>query len=199
MKIYLIRHGETISNKEKRYMGITDIPLSEEGKKKILKKVSEDYYPEYANQIIYTSALSRTEQTLKLIYGDVPFIKERGFNESNFGDFENKTYEELKDNIEYIKWISGDNFSNVCPNGESYIQMKKRVIESFCKIVNQHKHSDRDIIIILHSGPIVALMEELHPKEQKSYYEWRLENGELYVLEEAIIENCYISVKSDGR
>lgn len=182
MNVYLIRHGETISNKEKRYMGITDVPLSDEGIAKIKDKVYSNYYPEYDNQIIYTSSLSRTIETLKLIYGDVDFTKDPRFNESNFGDFENKSYEELKDNPDYINWISGDSFSNVCPNGESFIQMKERVKKAFYEIIERHKNSDKDLIIILHSGPIVALMQTLYPNENKSYYDWRIDNGELYKL-----------------
>ena len=183
MKIFLIRHGETASNREKRYMGVTDVPLSKEGIEKIQIKVNENYYPEYDGQIIYTSTLLRTKQTLKLIYGDVDFTPEAGFNESNFGDFENKTYEELKDNPDYIKWISGDNFSNQCPNGESYVQMKERVVRAFMEVVNRHKDEGRDIIIILHSGPIVALMETFHPEVPKNYYEWRIGNGEFYQVD----------------
>lgn len=186
MRVFLIRHGETISNKEGRYMGITDVLLSDEGKDKIIKKVNEGYYPSYDGQTIYTSALTRTKQTLKLIYGDVEYIEEERFNESNFGDFENKTYNELKDNPDYITWISGDNFSNVCPNGESYVQMKKRVTEAFVEVVRKHQTGDKDIIIVLHSGPIVALMENLHPDIKKTYYEWRLENGDYYTLDNVL-------------
>lgn len=182
MKVYLIRHGETISNKEKRYMGFTDVPLSDEGIQKILTRVSENYYPKYEGQVIYISALSRTKQTLELIYGDVPYKQDERFNESNFGDFENKTYEELKDNQDYINWISGDNFSNKCPGGESFTEMKKRVVDAFNEIIEKEKKTGSDIIIILHSGPIVALMQYLNPNVHKTYYEWRLNNGEYYLL-----------------
>lgn len=178
MKIYLIRHGETISNKEGRYLGITDVSLSEAGKEKILKKVKEGYYPEYKNQIIYTSGLSRTKETLELIYGEVPFIEEPRFNESNFGIFENKTYEELKENTDYRKWISGDYQANICPGGESYLQMKQRVIEAFSEVLEKQRETRKDVILFLHGGPLVALMEYIHPEEQKTYYEWRFENGE---------------------
>lgn len=183
MKVYLIRHGETTSNKEKRYMGVTDVPLSEEGIEKIRARMKENYYPKYDGQIFYSSTLSRTRQTLQLIYEAVDFIEEAGFNESNFGDFENKTYEELKDDPDYIKWISGNYLSNQCPNGESYVQMKERVTRTFDKVVKRHKNQGKDIIIVLHSGPIVALMESLHPEVSKNYYEWRLENGEFYQIE----------------
>lgn len=184
MRVYLIRHGETVSNTEGRYMGATDVLLSEKGKADIGQKIREGYYPKRNGQFFYTSALTRTKETLKLIYGEVDFTEDARLNESDFGDFENKTYEELKDCPEYIKWISGDHFSNVCPNGESYVLMKKRVIEAYKEITQRHRNSGKDIVMVLHSGPIVALMEYLHPDIHKNYYEWRLGNGEFYLIEE---------------
>lgn len=182
MNVYLIRHGETLSNSEHRYVGITDVSLSESGKDKIKQKVNEKYYPEYSNQIIYTSSLKRTIETLELIYGNVEHIEDERFNESNFGDFENKTYEELKNNPDYQIWISGDNVSNICPNGESYVMMKTRVINAFNEAIEIGKESGRDIIFLIHGGPIVALLEYLNPDEKKTYYEWRIGCGDKILL-----------------
>ena len=74
MNIYLIRHGKTWANKEHKYIGITDVSVSEEGLLEIRKKCMKSYYPAYNGQIIYTSGLLRTEQTLKQIYGEVSFF-----------------------------------------------------------------------------------------------------------------------------
>ena len=38
MIIYLIRHGKTYCNENKLYCGISDVPLSEEGKKELEEK-----------------------------------------------------------------------------------------------------------------------------------------------------------------
>ena len=99
MKVYLIRHGETISNKEKRYMGVTDVPLSEEGIEKIRTKVNANYYPDYDGQIIYTSTLSRTKQTLKLIYGEVDYIEDY----ERIKDFIRKSLEESNEGETWLE------------------------------------------------------------------------------------------------
>lgn len=182
MKIYLIRHGETLGNKKGCYVGTTDEELSDEGKQKLLDKKSGSYYPSCEGAVFYTSSLTRAKQTLNLIYGDVEYTEDARFNESNFGDFENKTYEELKNNEDYISWISGDNMSNVCPNGESYVQMQKRVLEAFEEIVDKYKESDKNVIIVLHGGPIVAIMQKLNPNSNKTFYDWKLASGEYYEI-----------------
>ncbi len=41
MIIYLIRHGKTYCNENKLYCGISDVPLSEEGKKRVRGKRKE--------------------------------------------------------------------------------------------------------------------------------------------------------------
>ena len=66
----------------------------------------------------YTSGLLRTEQTLEAIYGPVAHQQLPGLREMNFGDFEMKSYQELKDTAAYQAWIT-DVEHNVCPNGES--------------------------------------------------------------------------------
>lgn len=183
MKIYLIRHGETLANKQHLYIGVTDVSISDEGANAIRTKAESGYYPCADGKIIYTSGMIRTIQTLQLIYGEIPYLVEARFRESDFGIFEGKSYEDLKEDEDYIRWISGDNFSNQCPGGESYVMMKKRVMEGFYDMVAKHKEEGKDIVVILHSGPIVAIMESLHPDETKTYYDWRLDNGDYYCIE----------------
>ena len=45
MKVILIRHGATMGNQEKRYIGITDEALCDTGIEKLLKNVHKDIYP----------------------------------------------------------------------------------------------------------------------------------------------------------
>lgn len=182
MNIYLIRHGETKSNTERRYMGITDVPLSASGRSELILKKDEGYYPEYNGQLVFTSALSRTQETLKIIYGDVEYVIDPRFNEMNFGDFDNKTYEEIKDNPAYQVWISGEHYGNVTPNGESFNMLRDRVLKAYEDAVAAGKETGKDVIIVTHSGPIVAIREALHPGVNKSFYEWSIKNGEFYQI-----------------
>lgn len=178
--IYLIRHGCTETNEKKLYCGSTDLPLSEEGKRSLQQlsyQVPEDC-------IYMTSGMKRTEQTLEILFGKVPFQIDRRFREIDFGIFEMKSYEELKNNPDYQKWISGDNEKNVPPGGESGLQMRERVLEGLQDLKNETE----EVVLITHGGVIAAIMAELFPEEEKSRYEWQPRPGHGYVLSEGTYE-----------
>ena len=104
--ICLIRHGLTEGNLRRLYYGASDIPLSGKGEEELRKLAAEGIYPAAEEADFYTTGMIRTEQTLKLIYGEqehqvLPLLKE-----INFGEFEMKSYEEMKDDPVYQEWIS---------------------------------------------------------------------------------------------
>ncbi len=177
-RIILFRHGKTDSNLEHLYCGSTDISLCESGVNEIRNKM--DSYPDISFCRIICSGLKRTKETFELIYGQNNFAYEvdENFNEMDFGMFENKGYEVLKEVPEYQNWVSGDNEKNICPGGESGEIMRKRVVRSFSEIVSKK----RDCAIFTHGGPVVAVMEYLFPNENKNRYQWQCECGCGYII-----------------
>ena len=165
MSIYLIRHGKTQANEKRLYCGSTDLPLSEQGAEE-LKDLSYAICPER----FVTSGMKRTDETLKCLFGDVPFSVDTRFREVDFGDFEMKSYAQLKDEPAYQAWISGDNEANVPPNGESGVQMTRRVLEAFWELPD-------GTALIAHGGVIAAIMASLFPEEGKHRYQWQPQNG----------------------
>ena len=174
MTIYLIRHGKTSANEKHLYCGSTDLPLSDAGKEE-LRSVHYDI----KNVRFLTSGMKRTNETLRILFGDVPYEVDPRFREVDFGIFEMHSYEELKDRPEYQTWLTGDNEANIPPNGESGVQMKARVLNAFSEI-------KEDTCIITHGGVIASIMEYLFPKEGKNRYEWQPKPGRGY----AIIDGC---------
>ena len=61
MKIYLLRHGQTSYNVEKRYQGTRDIPLSEEGRAQLIQA---DIFPKK----VYVSPLIRARSTADILF-----------------------------------------------------------------------------------------------------------------------------------
>ena len=112
MKLTLLRHGETDGSRRDLYYGAADIPALPESLAALHENAAA--YPRAARY--YTSGLLRTEQTLEAIYGPVAHQQLPGLQEMNFGDFEMKSYQELKDTAAYQAWIT-DVEHNVCPNG----------------------------------------------------------------------------------
>ena len=177
MRIYLIRHGKTAANEQHLYCGSTDLPLSPAGRAE-LEKLRYDI----KNVRFLTSGMKRTNETLQILFGTVPFAVDRRFREVDFGIFEMKSYDQLKDTPEYQIWLTGDNEANIPPEGESGAQMRRRVLEAFPEI-------REDTCLITHGGVIAAIMEHLFPEEHKSRYQWQPEGGCGYVLEKS--ENAW--------
>lgn len=175
-EIYLIRHGRTEANEKWLYCGSTDLFLSEKGAED-LKDIS---YTVPENVIFITSGMNRTEQTLKILFGDVPHKIDDRFREMDFGIFEMKSYESLKEQEDYQVWISGDNEKNVPPKGESGEQMKKRVLEGLKALQKEVK----PVVLVCHGGVIACIMEHLYPQENKNRYEWQPKPGHGYLIKD---------------
>lgn len=170
MRIYLIRHGKTEANERHLYCGSTDLPLSASGKAE-LEAISFDIQ----NVRYLTSGMKRTEETLKILFGDVPYAIEPRFREVDFGNFEMHSYEELKDTPDYQAWLAGNNEINVPPNGESGQQMTQRVLAALLEI-------QEDTCLVTHGGVIAAIMGHLFPGEGKNRYQWQPPNGAGYCI-----------------
>ena len=165
MTIYLIRHGKTEANEKHIYCGSTDIPLTDAGRKEL-----ENLHYDIENVHFLTSGMRRTDETLRILFGNVPFGTEPRFRELDFGIFEMHSYEELKDTAAYQTWLSGDNQSNIAPSGESGVQMQRRILEAFSEI-------REDTCVVTHGGVIAVIMEYLFPEENKKRYQWQPKPG----------------------
>lgn len=170
MSIYLIRHGKTAANEQHLYCGSTDLPLSEMGREE-LQSMRYDISPAR----FVTSGMKRTDETLRILFGNVPFSVDARFREVNFGDFEMKSYEMLKYDPAYQAWLTGDNEANTPPGGESGAQMTRRVLEALRELPD-------GTALITHGGVIAAIMANLFPQEGKHRYQWQPQNGRGYEI-----------------
>lgn len=148
--IYLVRHGKIDAGEEKRYIGVTDLPLSAEGVKQAqkLKKFFHSINIEKA----YVSPLVRCVQTADIIFEnrDIERILVKEFTEINMGQWEGKTFKYIKSYFSEQFKKRGENIDTfVPPGGESFKQLRDRVIPVYENIV---ENSVGNIIIISHAG-----------------------------------------------
>lgn len=179
MKLILIRHGKTEANEKHLYCGSTDLPLSERGKSELLEGKRTTVYTDLAGMRVLTSGMKRCEETLRLLYGGVPHETIAAFREMDFGAFEMRSYEEMKDDPAYIAWITGDNEANITPGGESGNIMTARVLAALAALIAD----GRDTLLVTHGGVIAALMAHLFPNEGKNRYEWQPKPGGGYMVD----------------
>lgn len=114
-------------------------------------------------------------ETLEILFGNVPYSVDSRFREVDFGDFEMKSYEMLKGDPAYQAWLTGDNEANTPPGGESGTQMTRRVLEAFSELPD-------GTALVAHGGVIAAIMASLFPEEGKHRYQWQPRNGHGYEI-----------------
>jgi alpha-ribazole phosphatase len=187
IKLYLIRHGKTYCNEKNLYCGKSDVDLTENGIKELKEKLIKFKYPKC--DFYFTSGAKRANQTIEIICPENKYSKLDKFFEYNFGDFELKSYEELKLLKEYVNWIEDKEEKLKCPNGESKEEFRKRIIEGFNELIEYFINENIQTALgVTHGGTIGMILEMLYD-DKKKFYEWQPKNGEGYELTIKIKEN----------
>lgn len=172
MKIIFIRHGQTKGNEEKRYIGKIDESLSQKGIEEIKKRL----YPNA--DIVFVSPMKRCIETAKIIYPSSKYIICSDFRECDFGSFEGKNYDELKNNPDYQNWIDSMGTMPI-PKGESHEQFKIRCCNEFEGIVKTFQST---AALIVHGGTIMAILEK-YAVPKSDFYSYQVNNGAGYITE----------------
>ena len=129
MLIYLLRHGLTEYNAQKRYQGQRDIPLSSEGLAQLRRA---DIDP----KVVYISTLQRTRQTAEVLFPDAELVPVDGLKEMCFGSFEGRNYIEMEHDPDYQAWVAA-NCESSCPDGERKDDFSDRVCRTFAALVDK--------------------------------------------------------------
>ncbi|NCB91052.1 MAG: histidine phosphatase family protein [Clostridia bacterium] len=176
MKIYLIRHGETMGNSEERYIGRTDEPLLDEEKIRLQNKVIPKV------ETVFVSPMLRCRQTANLLFPKQPVRIMEELAECDFGEFENKNWKELTDDPQYQEWIDS-NGTLPFPGGEDPMKFKERCCRAFAKAVSEcFKEKIETAAFVIHGGTIMSILER-YAVPQKEFYDWHVKNGEGYQIE----------------
>lgn len=183
MKIVLIRHLPTPGNEKRQYIGRTDEDLSEqavEGFRQCQEKSIGVLYP--PAQHIIASPLKRCIRTAELIYPGQEICTEPMLRECDFGEYERKTYEDLKNEPEYIRWMESGGMT-AFPGGEDQMSFRGRCVDGVKKRISRLLSGGADsAAFIVHGGTIMAVLSELS-EDQREFYHWQVENGGGYMAE----------------
>lgn len=191
MKLYLVRHGDTVGTVRKKYHGHTDVCLDKKGIVQVkrlarhLKKISFT--------AAYASDLLRCRQTAQLIIGRrrIPIEFKKGLREINFGRWEGKSFNEMQEDDcrLFEKWYH-DLANFTMPDGESTKAMADRIIKEVNKIVR--KHRDGNVLIVAHGGPIRVVLCDVLGLSAQSFWHMSIDAASLSIVD---CENGFRSVK----
>lgn len=181
INLTLIRHGKTPSNREHRYLGVTEEALSGEGRKQLEILAEKDILKK--PWLLFISPMLRCQESAGILFPGRKAYPIEEWREMNFGAYEGKNYEDLKNDSYYQKWIDS-NGTLPFPEGESqqeYIKRCHRGLLTATKIIqkeiaeNQMTESQpRNITAVVHGGTIMAL---LHILAGGNYFDYQVKNG----------------------
>lgn len=166
--LYLIRHWITDWNKEKRYLGHTDQNILLDGiiELELLKKELESL----SFDAIYSSDLIRCQETLECLQLCHPPNLDPRLRELNFGDWEGKKYDELKEDACYQNWL--DNWElHSTPSGESGQMFQERVDAFVSDMLDSDtlRGEKTTILVMTHGGVIRYMLSKF--KASNSFWE----------------------------
>ena len=133
--------------------------------------------------------MKRCVETAKIIYPDSKYIICNDFRECDFGIFEGKKYDELKNDSDYQKWIDSMGTMAI-PQGESHEQFKTRCCNEFESIVKAFQGT---AALIVHGGTIMAVLEK-YAVPRSGFYSYQVKNGCGYITE---FENGQLKIISE--
>lgn len=175
MRWVWIRHGETDSNREHRYLGHSDVPLNIDGKRQASELAERLSRQIERPDALYASDLLRCMETAKPLADvwDVPIISVPALRELSFGDWELLTYDELMqaDCERATRWYD-DPFHCCPPNGESLQALGHRVDGWLCKLMDrQQREPNETTVLVAHGGVIRWFQAAWLAKDPRQYWQ----------------------------
>lgn len=167
MVLIVLRHGESVWNKENKFTGLMDVDLSETGIKEAID--AGHLLKNYNFNWIYTSALKRTIQTAHHIVTTIGlnqhgFFSSKNLNERDYGDFTGKNKDGIK-NIYGVDKLHEIRRSYMCkpPGGENLDDVKKRVGSYFDSQILPSLKDDivNNVLIVAHGNSLRSLFVHL--------------------------------------
>lgn len=158
-RLFIARHGETLANREYRFIGSRNDPLSEHGQVQATQLA--EALAGFPIAAVYSSPMQRAWQTALAVAErhNLPVERRDALREGSFGIWEGMNRAEVlarspEDAELFYRW--GLDPTLAPPGGESLVAMQERV----CTGVEQLAlaHPDQNIVLVSHVGPIKALL-----------------------------------------
>jgi broad specificity phosphatase PhoE len=152
--ILLARHGQSDWNRDRRWQGHADRPLTEEGKKQA--RALAERLEDIALDGVYSSDLERSRATADAVAAPRGLqVQERtDLREVDVGSWSGLTRDEAKERFpeDFEHWTKG---GTGWRDGETYEQMSERVLAALANIAREHPNGR--VLVVSHGGPIRAV------------------------------------------
>ncbi|MBN2324727.1 MAG: histidine phosphatase family protein [Spirochaetes bacterium] len=182
-KIILVRHGESVSNRNRTITGQGDAPLTRNGRTEA-KRAARFITRKFGRSIdlIISSPLSRARATANCIADRVrASIEVNGaLMEADFGRWEGKKMADIRLEPGWEEY-EGDPFHFSFPGGECVQDVKKRALSFKSKLLV--REGWRTAVVVSHYTPIVFLMLSVIGDVDTVKSPFKIENASVSIVE----------------
>lgn len=173
MIMYIIRHGETDWNKEKKLQGSIDIPLNDNGRKKA--EIAKNALRNVDFGEIYSSPLMRAYETADIIRADRPVsIKtEEDITEISFGECEGIQYRKDTSDKESCIYNFFNHPEKYIPpeKGETIASLRERTGRFIRKMADRKETGDMNVLVCAHGAAINAMLAYIKKLPDERFWE----------------------------
>ena len=149
--IYLLRHGEITQSSPRRFVGRRDLPLTELGRTQAAQW--SERLRGVGFQAVYTSPLSRCQETARLAAPGRKIVVEPGWQEISLGAWEGLSTQEVRERFPSEYEARGNDLAGHRPqDGESFVQVAQRVTP----LLETLADGPAPVMVVAHSGVIRA-------------------------------------------
>lgn len=171
-RIYFVRHGETVWNVENKICGMTDSPLTENGRAQARQTGALVHASGlHIDEILY-SPLSRAADTAKAIAAatGIPAREEPRLREQCFGKYEGTP----RDGAEFK--ISKTHFADRYDGGESMLQLAQRLYNLLDEL---KADENKTYLLVAHNGIARVVQSYFYDMTNEEYAAFGIQNCEL--------------------
>ncbi|MCO7226673.1 histidine phosphatase family protein [Pleionea sp. CnH1-48] len=176
--IYLVRHGQTEWNTQRKLQGCGDSPLTQKGEQQI-----EDIAKSLTSlgiQKIYSSQLGRAVSSSKICqrWLECEHQQVTALEERDFGDWQGQLMDDLQQDPLFQQVFERVNELSP-PNGESGTHCANRIHQALLDIASQHLA--QKILVVTHGEAMRCLLSLFSVYEEKNAFD-SVKNGHLLTL-----------------
>ncbi|RMH03732.1 MAG: 2,3-bisphosphoglycerate-dependent phosphoglycerate mutase [Nitrospirae bacterium] len=190
-QMVLIRHGESQWNRENRFTGWVDVPLTPKGEQEA--REAGEKLRGFRFDCAFTSVLQRAIRTLEIVLEvlgqtAIPIEKAQALNERMYGDLQglNKAETAKKYGEEQVK-LWRRSYDVRPPGGESLQDTAARVLPYYHQRIWPELAQGRTVLVVAHGNSLRALVMHLDQLSREEVLELNIPTGVplVYDLDEA--------------
>ncbi|CAM2008992.1 histidine phosphatase family protein [Acanthopleuribacter pedis] len=194
-RLLLIRHGQAVGNARHLFLGISDDPLTDEGREQArsLAKTLETY----DIAAVYTSPLRRAAETTALIFGEREVTEDARLVEQDFGKWECLDFDLIQATYaeDFARWQTGD--PSISPSGGEPLETVSRRMGWFLDETAIYFKEGETVAVVGHAASFQAMLCRLLGTPLRNQWPYRLENATIAEVE--IIDDRAVLTKLNVR